>query len=155
MSKVIIDQPIPAFVATSTQGNITADDLKGRYTVLFFYPRNNTPGCTTESQDFRDQHAAFEAANCRIIGISRDTLGSHEKVTEKLALPYPLIADPDEEFCELFGVMKLKNMYGKQVRGIERSTFLVNPDGILIHEWRKVRVPGHVATVLETVQAQG
>lgn len=155
MSNVTIDQPVPAFVATSTQGDISAESLRGHYTVLFFYPRNNTPGCTTESQDFRDQHDAFKAANCRIVGISRDTLGSHQKVTEKLDLPYPLIADPTEELCELFGVMKLKNMYGRQVRGIERSTFLVNPDGVLVKEWRKVRVPGHVAEVLETVQTQG
>lgn len=153
MNTVTIDQPIPPFVATSTRGDISADDLRGSYTVLFFYPRNNTPGCTTESQDFRDHHDAFKAANCRIIGVSRDTLGSHAKVTEKLGLPYPLIADPDEKFCELFDVMKLKNMYGKQVRGIERSTFLINPDGMLVKEWRKVRVPGHVAAVLETVQA--
>lgn len=155
MSNVTIDQPIPSFVATSTQGDISADSLRGTYTVLFFYPRNNTPGCTTESQDFRDQHDAFKAMNCRIIGISRDTLGSHNKVTEKLDLPYPLIADPSEELCELFGVMKQKNMYGKQVRGIERSTFLVNPDGVLVKEWRKVRVPGHVAEVLDTVRTQG
>lgn len=155
MSQVNIDQTIPSFNTTSTQGDIAAESLRGQYTVLFFYPRNNTPGCTTESQDFRDHHDAFKAANCRIIGVSRDTLASHVKVTEKLGLPYPLIADPTEEFCELFGVMKMKNMYGKQVRGIERSTFLIDPDGVLIKEWRKVRVPGHVAEVLETVQAHG
>lgn len=152
MSTVTINKPVPAFTAHSTQGDISHESLRGHYTVLFFYPRNNTPGCTTESQDFRDHHDAFKAANCRVIGVSRDTLTSHGKVTEKLDLPYPLIADPDETFCELFGVMKLKNMYGKQVRGIERSTFLINPDGILITEWRKVRVPGHVADVLQTVQ---
>lgn len=152
MSTATLDKPVPAFAATSTQGEITADTLRGRYTVLFFYPRNNTPGCTTESQDFRDQHDAFADANCSVIGVSRDTLASHVKVTEKLALPYPLVADPDETLCMLFDVMKLKNMYGKQVRGIERSTFIVDPDGVLIKEWRKVRVPGHVADVLQTVQ---
>lgn len=152
MSPAIVGQAIPAFSATSTQGEVSSDSLKGRYTVLFFYPRNNTPGCTTESQDFRDRHDAFAQANCRIIGISRDTLKSHMNVTEKLGLPYALIPDPDEELCTLFDVMKLKNMYGKQVRGIERSTFLVDPDGVLVKEWRKVRVPGHVTEVLEAVQ---
>lgn len=154
MSNVTVTEPIPAFSAPSTDGDITSDTLRGRYTVLFFYPRNNTPGCTTEAQDFRDQHDAFTAANCRIIGVSRDTLKSHTNVIEKLDLPYPLIPDPDEALCELFGVMKLKNMYGKQVRGIERSTFLIDPDGILVKEWRKVRVPGHVTEVLEAVQNQ-
>lgn len=154
MNQVVLNQPIPEFTATSTQGDLSSEALLGRYTVLFFYPRNNTPGCTTESQDFRDQHDIFDRANCRIIGISRDTLSSHTRVTEKLQLPYALIADPEETICELFGVMKLKNMYGKQVRGIERSTFLINPEGMLIKEWRKVRVPGHVAEVLEAVQQQ-
>src|SRR5690625_3050280 len=153
MNNVALNQAIPSFTASSTHGDITTESLHGRYTVLFFYPRNNTPGCTTETQDFRDNHDAFKAANCRIIGASRDTLGSHTKVTEKLELDFPLIADPDETFCELFDVMKMKNMYGKQVRGIERSTFLIDPKGILIKEWRKVRVPGHVEEVLKTVQA--
>lgn len=154
MTTAMLNKPIPTFKASSTQGDISSDTLGGRYTVMFFYPRNNTPGCTTESQDFRDQHDTFAAANCRIIGVSRDTLKSHEGVTEKLALPYPLVPDPEETLCELFGVMKLKNMYGKQVRGIERSTFLIDPNGILIREWRKVRVPGHVSEVLEAVQQQ-
>lgn len=155
MSNITVGQPIPAFSATSTHGDISSDALRGRYTVLFFYPRNNTPGCTTESQDFRDQHNAFAEAGCRIIGISRDTLKSHAGVTEKLGLPYALIPDPDEDLCQLFDVMKLKNMYGKQVRGIERSTFLIDPNGVLVKEWRKVRVPGHVADVLEAIQNQG
>ncbi len=152
MSTVKINEPVPPFTATSTQGNINADELRGSHVVLFFYPRNNTPGCTNESIDFRDQHDAFKAAGCRVIGVSRDTLASHEKVTEKLQQPYPLIADPDESLCELFGVMKMKNMYGRQVRGIERSTFLISPHGVLLKEWRKVRVPGHVAEVLNTVR---
>lgn len=152
MSNVTVNQSLPTFNVPSTHGDITNKTIQGSYTVLFFYPRNNTPGCTTESQDFRDHHDTFKNLNCRVIGVSRDTMGSHTKVTEKLDLPYPLIADPEETFCELFGVMKLKNMYGKQVRGIERSTFLVDPNGVLINEWRKVRVPGHVNEVLETVQ---
>lgn len=153
MSTVSIGEAIPAFTAVSTQGDLSSDTLQGRHAVLFFYPRNNTPGCTTESQDFRDQHDEFVAAGCQVVGISRDTLKSHTGVIEKLGLPYPLIADPDEVLCNLFGVMKDKNMYGKQVRGIERSTFLVDPDGILLREWRKVRVPGHVDEVLEAVKA--
>lgn len=153
MSTVSIGEAIPAFTAVSTQGDLSSNTLQGRHAVLFFYPRNNTPGCTTESQDFRDQHDAFVAAGCQVVGISRDTLKSHTGVIEKLGLPYPLIADPDEVLCNLFGVMKDKNMYGKQVRGIERSTFLVDPDGILLREWRKVRVPGHVDEVLEAVKA--
>lgn len=152
MKTVALNQPVPAFNMPSTQGDLSNDTLKGSYTVLFFYPRNNTPGCTTQAQDFRDMHDAFVKADCRIIGISRDTLKSHLNVTEKQVLPYALIPDPDETLCELFDVMKLKNMYGKQVRGIERSTFLIDPEGILVKEWRKVRVPGHVAEVLEIVE---
>ncbi len=154
MSTVTLGTPLPAFTAASTEGDISTESLKGQYAVLFFYPKNNTPGCTTESKDFRDQHDAFVAANCRVIGVSRDTMRSHEGVVKKLELPYPLIADPDETLCELFGVMKQKNMFGRQVRGIERSTFLIGPDGTLLKEWRKVKVPGHVTEVLETLQSQ-
>src|SRR5690554_1424738 len=107
MSKVTINESLPDFTVPSTQGDMSSSALRGSYTVFFFYPRNNTPGCTTESQDFRDQYEAFKAAGCRVIGVSRDTLKSHEKVIEKLNLPYPLIPDPDETLCELFDVMKL------------------------------------------------
>lgn len=143
-----LGQPVPAFQATSTDGPVNSEDWRGHHTVLFFYPRNNTPGCTTESKDFRDQHAAFQAVDCRVFGISRDTLRSHEGVVSKLELPYPLIADPDEIVCNLFGVIKPKNMFGKQVKGIERSTFLIDPQGNIIEIWRKVKVSGHVADVL-------
>lgn len=153
MTASLVNQPVPAFSAVSTQGDLSSRDLTGQTTVLFFYPRNNTPGCTTESQDFRDQHDAFTEAGARVIGISRDTLRSHEGVVKKLSLPYPLIADPDETVCNLFGVMKDKNMYGKQVRGIERSTFLIDADGKVIREWRKVKVPGHVDEVLAAVRS--
>lgn len=146
-----LDQTVPSFQATSTAGDINSDDWRGHYTVLFFYPRNNTPGCTTESKDFRDQHDAFTAAGCQVFGISRDTLRSHEGVVKKLDLPYPLIADPDETVCNQFGVMKQKNMFGKQVRGIERSTFLIDPQGTIVQIWRKVKVPGHVSEVLDTL----
>ncbi|HWL28303.1 MAG TPA: peroxiredoxin, partial [Burkholderiaceae bacterium] len=154
MSEVVVGQAIPPFTATSTHGDVSTDDLRGQYSILYFYPKDNTPGCTTQAQNFRDRHDEFDAAGCRIFGISRDTLKSHEGFTSKQALPYPLISDPDERLCELFGVMKLKNMYGKQVRGIERSTFLVNPEGVLVKEWRGLRVPGHVDEVLQTVQGR-
>jgi len=148
MTALDTGQPVPAFQAASTAGSINSEDWRGHYTVLFFYPRNNTPGCTTESKDFRDQHDAFTAADCRVFGISRDTLRSHEGVVKKLDLSYPLIADPDETVCNLFGVIKPKNMFGKQVKGIERSTFLIDPQGNIIETWRKVKVPGHVEDVL-------
>lgn len=151
MTTLTQGQPVPAFTAASTAGDIQSTDWRGHYTVLFFYPRNNTPGCTTESKDFRDQHDAFTAANCKVFGISRDTLRSHQGVVNKLELPYPLIADPDETVCNQFGVIKPKNMFGKQVRGIERSTFLLDPQGNIIEIWRKVKVAGHVADVLATL----
>jgi len=153
MSTVTLNQPLPEFTAQATNGELQSSDLQGQATVLFFYPKNNTPGCTTESKGFRDHHAEFTAANCRVIGISRDTMGSHQRVIKKLELPYPLIADPEEAICNLFGVMKEKNMFGKKVKGIERSTFLIDSQGNLVQEWRKVKVPGHVEEVLAAAQA--
>jgi len=153
MSTVTLNQPLPEFTAQATNGELHSSDLQGQATVLFFYPKNNTPGCTTESKDFRDQYAEFTAANCRVIGISRDTMGSHQRVIKKLELPYPLIADPEEAICNLFGVMKEKNMFGKKVKGIERSTFLIDGQGKLVQEWRKVKVPGHVEEVLTAAKA--
>jgi peroxiredoxin Q/BCP len=152
MSEAVVGQAIPSFTAASTRGDISAEDLRGRYSVLYFYPKDNTPGCTTQAQNFRDRHDDFAAAGCQIIGISRDTLKSHEGFTGKQALPYALISDGDESLCQRFGVMKLKNMYGKQVRGIERSTFLVDPQGVLVKEWRGLRVAGHVDEVLQAVK---
>jgi peroxiredoxin Q/BCP len=125
-----------------------------RYTVLYFYPKDNTPGCTTESMNFRDLHDAFSAAGVEIYGISRDSLRSHENFKSKLGLPFELISDPDEVLCQQFGVMKMKNMYGKQVRGIERSTFVVDAHGRLVKEWRGVKVPDHATEVLEFVKRQ-
>lgn len=152
MSIITIGQPIPAFTAESTQGTIDSTALKGQAYVLYFYPRDNTPGCTTQAQNFRDQLPEFEKLSVKIIGVSRDSMGSHERFATKQELPFALISDPDEALCELFGVMKMKNMYGKQVRGIERSTFLVNADGVLVQEWRGLRVPGHVDQVLEAAR---
>jgi len=125
-----------------------------RYTVLFFYPKDNTPGCTTENMAFRDLHEQFQAAGTEIYGISRDSLRSHEGFRSKLGLPFELISDPEEQVCTQFGVMKMKQMYGKTVRGIERSTFVIDANGQLVKEWRGVKVAGHVDEVLEFVAHQ-
>ncbi|MYZ43416.1 peroxiredoxin [Schauerella aestuarii] len=150
-----IGKPAPTFKAESTIGTIDLADCKGRAVVLYFYPKDNTPGCTTESQDFRDLHGEFLAASCVVIGISRDSLKSHENFKSKYSLPFPLIADTEEDVCNLYGVMKLKNMYGKQVRGIERSTFLIDAYGTLVQEWRGLRVPGHAKEVLQAALSIG
>ncbi|CAM5195229.1 thioredoxin-dependent peroxiredoxin OS=Castellaniella defragrans OX=75697 GN=HNR28_003161 PE=3 SV=1 [Castellaniella defragrans] len=147
-----IGHALPAIKAQTTQGPFDSKALLGKPWILYFYPKDNTPGCTLEAQDFRDQHAQFQALGCPIYGVSRDSLKSHDGFIEKQNLPFTLISDPDETLCEQFGVMKLKNMYGKQVRGVERSTFLIDAKGTLVREWRGVRVPDHVAEVLKAVQ---
>ena len=121
--------------------------------MLYFYPKDNTPGCTQQGADFRDRHKSFEKANCRIYGVSRDSLKSHEGFKSKMKFPFELLSDADEALCKQFGVMKLKNLYGKQVRGIERSTFLIDKEGVLAREWRGVKVPGHVEEVLNFAKA--
>jgi peroxiredoxin Q/BCP len=123
-----------------------------QYTVLYFYPKDNTPGCTTESIAFRELHPQFVAAGTEIYGISRDSIRSHDNFKGKLGLPFELISDPDEAVCLQFGVMKMKNMYGKTVRGVERSTFVIDADGRLVKEWRGVKVPQHAEEVLAFVQ---
>jgi peroxiredoxin Q/BCP len=128
-------------------------DYRGKNLVIYFYPKDNTPGCTTESLSFRDLHAGFQAANTEVFGISRDSLRSHEGFKAKLELPFELISDPEEAVCNQFGVMKVKNMYGKKVRGIERTTFVIDASGKLVKEWRGVKVPGHVEEVLEFVRS--
>lgn len=153
MTLIAVGQAVPSFSADSTQGPIHSAELIGQAYVLYFYPRDNTPGCTTQAQNFRDLAQEFNEAGVKIIGVSRDTLSSHERFATKQELPFALISDPDETLCELFGVMKMKNMYGKQVRGIERSTFLVNANGELAQQWRGLRVPGHVDQVLEAARA--
>lgn len=132
--------------------SIRLDEFTGQPVVIYFYPRDNTPGCTKEGEAFRDHHDEFARLGCRILGVSRDSLKSHEKFAEKYGFPFPLIADPDERLCRHFDVIKEKNMYGKKVMGIERSTFLFDDKGELVREWRKVRVPGHVEEVLEAVR---
>lgn len=154
MNLVETGKPIPSFSVASTGGEFTHEQLKGKFTVLYFYPKDNTPGCTTESQQFRDALPEFEKLGARVIGVSRDSLPSHERFIQKHELNFPLIADTDETLCQMFDVIKMKNMYGKQVRGIERSTFLIDADATLRYEWRRVRVPGHVDQVLATLAEQ-
>ncbi|WP_211260987.1 peroxiredoxin [Wenzhouxiangella marina] len=127
-------------------------DFKGQALVVYFYPRDNTPGCTKQGQGFRDHYEEFQALGCEIVGVSRDTLASHERFAAKQEFPFPLLADTEEKLCNEFDVIKEKNMYGKKVMGIERSTFLFDARGKLVQEWRKVRVPGHVEAVLEAVR---
>lgn len=146
---------LPNFTAAMT-GDQTFE-LNGRparYTVLYFYPKDNTPGCTTEAMAFRDHHAAFEALGAQIVGVSRDSLRSHENFKAKLGLPFELISDPDEALCNRFDVMKMKNMYGKKVRGVERSTFVIDAHGKVVKEWRGVKVNDHVTEVLEFLKSQ-
>jgi len=147
---------IPDFSAAMTgEQTFQLSGRPARSTVLFFYPKDNTPGCTTENMAFRDLHDKFTRAGAEIYGVSRDSLRSHENFKEKLGLPFELISDPDETVCQAFGVMKMKKMYGKDVRGIERSTFVIDADGRLVKEWRGVKVPGHVDEVLEFVANLG
>ena len=143
---------IPNFVASATSGELSLKSYLGKILVLYFYPRDNTSGCTLESQDFDANYSKFKAANAEVIGVSRDTMKSHHKFIEKYGFSFPLIADPEEELCNKFNVMRDKNMYGKKVRGIERSTFIIDADGILRREWRKVKIPGHVEEVLADVK---
>ncbi len=144
----------PDFSLAATGGHtVSLSALRGKKLVLYFYPKDNTPGCTNETRDFGALHAAFAAAGCEVFGISRDSLKSHENFKAKLELPFELISDPDEVACSAFGVIKMKNMYGKQVRGIERSTFVLDADGRIAREWRGVKVAGHAEEVLACVQA--
>ena len=142
---------IENFEIESTHGMFRLADHVGHPVVLYFYPRDNTPGCTTEGQQFRDLYPKFLKAGAVVAGVSRDSLKSHESFSKKMDFPFPLIADPDEALCKQFDVIRMKNMYGKQVRGIERTTFVIDREGKLAHEWRKVKVEGHAREVLEAV----
>ncbi|MFA5242405.1 MAG: peroxiredoxin [Sulfuricella sp.] len=148
MDQVVSDFELPA----SGEKPFRLNALRGKKVVLYFYPRDSTPGCTTEAQQFRDLHAQFQAAGCEIYGISRDSLKSHQNFKAKQDLPFELLSDGEEIACTLFGVIKMKNMYGKQVRGIERSTFVVDAAGVLRREWRGVKVAGHAQEVLDFVR---
>lgn len=151
---VLLDQPLPAFTAEATSGvEVTPASLKGKQVVLYFYPKDNTPGCTTQGQGFRDQFEAFQAVDTVIFGISRDSLKTHENFKAKQGFPFELISDKDERLCQLFDVIKQKKLYGKEYMGVDRSTFLIDREGIVRQEWRGVKVPGHVDTVLEAAKA--
>ena len=149
----MLDEPAPDFELPATGGtNFRLADAKGRNLVLYFYPKDNTPGCTTEAMQFRDKYKDFVKAGAVVFGVSRDNMKSHDEFKTKLELPFELIADTEEKMCHMFGVVKNKIMYGKKVKGIERSTFLVGSDGILKQEWRGLKVPGHVDEVLKAVK---
>jgi len=150
---IALDHKVPDFSAESTAGLFRLSSRRGQNVVLYFYPKDNTPGCTTESQDFAAAGGKFAAAGASIVGVSRDSLASHERFRAKYELPFELICDAEEALCTLFGVMKQKKMYGKTVRGIERSTFLIDAQGVLRREWRGLKVPGHVDEVLQAVRA--
>ncbi len=146
-------QLAPDFELPDTNGHpVRLTDLRGKPVVLYFYPKDNTPGCTTEGQDYRDLYAHYQALDCEVFGISRDSVKSHQGFKAKLNLPFELLSDEDEKACEAYGVIKMKNMYGKKVRGIERSTFVVDRDGRIAREWRAVKVPNHAQDVLEFVR---
>lgn len=153
MQAPIIDQPVTDFNASATSDmHVSLSELQGRNVVIYFYPKDSTPGCTTEGQDFRDLYAEFQALDTEIFGVSRDSLRSHENFRSKQSFPFQLISDPDEELCKHFDVIKLKKLYGKEYLGIDRSTFLIDKEGILRKEWRTVKVKGHAADVLECVK---
>lgn len=153
MSKLSLGKPVPDFELPGTDGTeFRLSEMTGKAVVLYFYPKDNTPGCTSEGQDFRDLYPEFAGAGAEVFGISRDSLRSHEKFKAKFDFPFELLSDADETACKQFDVLKEKIMYGRKVFGIERSTFLIDEHGLLAREWRKVRVKGHVEEVLEAVR---
>ncbi len=152
MTDISIGNNVPDFEASSTgDKTIKLSDFKGKNVILYFYPKDNTPGCTQEGRDFRDQYKKLATLNTEVLGVSRDSLRMHENFKTKQEFPFDLLSDQDEALCTLFDVIKMKNMYGKQVRGIERSTFLIDKNGVLVKEWRKVKVKTHVEEVLQAV----
>ena len=153
MSQVKVGKKVPDFKLPATgEQDIALSDFKGKRVVVYFYPKDSTPGCTTEGQDFRDSINTFRRLNTMVLGISRDSVKSHENFKSQQQFPFELLSDADEKACKLFDVIREKNLYGKQVMGIERSTFLIDEQGVLRREWRKLKVPGHVDEVLETIR---
>ena len=153
MSKVKIGKKIPSFSTILDDGSeLKSKDFNGKYIVIYFYPKDSTPGCTKEGEDFRDLHKEFIKRNAQIYGVSRDSIASHQKFKAKYKFPFHLISDEDESLCKLIDVIKEKNMYGRKYMGIERSTFLINDKGRLLSEWRKVKVKGHAQEVLDTLR---
>ena len=142
----------PSFLGLIDESeHLSLEDFKGKYLVIYFYPKDKTSGCTVESQNFRDYMKKFKAKNCAVVGVSRDSIKSHKSFQEKESLNFPLISDPDEKMCNAYGVMKEKSMYGRKYMGIERSTFLIDSNGKLTKEWRKVKLKGHVQEVLNSL----
>jgi|TARA_B100001094_G_scaffold3552_1_gene3216 peroxiredoxin Q/BCP len=155
MSKIEINSPIPDLTLEGTNNTtFSISNFVGKNLIIYFYPKDSTPGCTNESIDFKDNYDVFQKLNTEIFGISRDSLKSHEKFKAKYSFPFELLSDADEIACDLFDVIKMKNMYGKKVRGIERSTFLINTEGKLINEWRGVKVNGHIQELIKFLQNQ-
>ena len=153
MSAPRLNRVVADFSASATRNNtIRLKDLRGRNVVIYFYPKDSTPGCTAEGQDFRDLHAKFRRQGAIVLGVSRDSIASHEKFRDKQKFPFDLISDPDEAVCRKFDVIQEKTLYGRKFMGIERSTFLIDAAGKLRNEWRKVKVKGHAAEVLEAVK---
>mgnify|MGYP001331728504 CR=1 FL=1 len=151
---VELNKPVPDFSAQATgEQTVTPASLAGKNVVIYFYPKDNTPGCTTEGQDFRDAHAEFAGLNAVIYGVSKDSLRTHANFKAKHEFPFELISDPDEALCRLFDVIKLKKLYGKEYLGIDRSTFLIDENGTLRREWRGVKVKGHADEVLDAVRS--
>jgi peroxiredoxin Q/BCP len=151
--QTMLNKPVPEFEIASTSGDLfNSRKAKGKAWVLYFYPKDNTPGCTTEGLQFRDLHAKFVRAGCAVYGVSRDSLKSHENFKTKMAFPFELLSDPEEVACKAFDVIKMKNMYGKKVRGIERSTFVIDAKGVVRQEWRGVKVPGHAQAVFDFIK---
>ena len=152
---VDIGKAAPAFkLAATGDKKISLRDFKGKYLLVYFYPKDNTPGCTREGQDFRDHYQAFKKLNCEVLGVSRDTLRSHDNFRAKYDFPFDLVSDPDEKLCQAFAVIRQKKLYGRTFMGVVRSTFLLGPDSKLRQEWRNIKVPGHVEKVLDTLQQE-
>lgn len=154
MSDVALNKPVPDFALPSTgDKTVRLSDLRGQNVLIYFYPKDSTPGCTLEGQQFRDHISEFEQLNTVIFGVSRDSIKKHENFKQKQAFPFDLLSDADETVCNLFGVIQLKKLYGREYMGIDRSTFLIDADGVLRQEWRGVKVKGHVEEVLTALKS--
>ena len=154
MSEVNLNKPVPDFELPATgDKTFRLSDLRGQNVLIYFYPKDNTPGCTLEGQQFRDHIAEFEQLNTVIFGISRDSVKTHENFKNKQAFPFDLLSDKDETVCNLFGVIQLKKLYGREYMGVDRSTFLIDAEGVLRQEWRSVKVKGHVEEVLTALKS--
>ena len=153
MEKKLVGKKCPKFSGECTSNkNLSNDDFIGKNLVIYFYPKDATPGCTTEGQDFRDNYKIFKELNAEIVGVSRDSIKSHENFKEKQSFPFELLSDPDEKMCKAFDVMKMKSMYGREYLGVDRSTFLISTEGKVIKEWRSVKVKGHVVEVIDEIK---